>query len=342
MVCKNLLEMAKRLTAAPGVAGREGGAAAVAMEYLAPLGTVTTTPLGSLCCTVTAGEPGMPHLMLEAHLDQIGLIVSRVEDDGFLRVGNVGGFDRRLLPAAPVLIYAADGPHHGVVASVPPHLADRDEKPLKIEEFAIDTGYSGEEAKKIFAAGDILVPESRFAELAGGRVAGGALDDRIGCVAVIAAAQEIKKSGCRLRVTVMLSPQEEVGGAGARTGAFFVKPDQAIAVDVSFAEGFGAPAHKCGKLGGGTMIGIAPILESGLTKSLTALAKAQNISWQTEVMGGSTGTDADGIAVAGAGVRTALLSIPLRNMHTTVETVQLSDVMATAQLMAAYAKEAAV
>ncbi|MEG0854041.1 MAG: M20/M25/M40 family metallo-hydrolase [Angelakisella sp.] len=339
MDSNHMIDLAKALTSVAGVAGRENPAAQVAMEYLKPLGEVQVSPLGNVSCTVCTGKQGGRHIMLEAHLDRIGLVVSRLEENGFLRVANVGGFDRRLLPAAPVTIHAESGTYAGVIGSVPPHLADAKDKPLKIEELAVDTGYSTEEAKKLFCPGDIITLDSSFITLAGGRFAAAAMDDRIGCVAVIAAAEEIKKLNPDCRVTVLLSVQEETGGAGARTSAFAIAPDEAIAVDVSFGEGFGSPAVKCGKMGGGTMIGIAPILNRAMTRKLIELATRHEIPNQTEVMGGSTGTDADGIAISAGGVKTALLSIPLLNMHTVVETASVEDVCATARLMVEYVKE---
>ena len=130
-------------------------------------------------------------------------------------------------------------------------------------------------------------------------------------------------------------------GAGAATSSFAVAPDMALAVDVSFADGFGVPAWKCGRMGAGPMIGTAPALNRAMTARLRELAVREGIPFQLEVMGGRTGTDAEGIAAAGPGVATALVSIPLRNMHTPVETICLDDVEHTARLLAAFGKEAA-
>lgn len=338
MDSKIMIDMTRTLTLANGVAGREKAAAEAAATLLRPLGEVHTTTLGSVWCTVCPGTPNAPHLVLEAHLDQIGLAVTKVEENGFLRIGNIGGFDRRTLPAAPVTIHGTDGDYPGVICSVPPHLASKDAGPLKMEEFAVDTGYSTEEAKKIFAPGDVITLDRRFAELANETVASGAMDDRIGCVAVIAAAQELHQTGCNCRVSVLLSAMEEVGGHGAATAGFVLRPDLVIAVDVSFAEGVGATTPTAGKLGGGVMIGIAPILDNGITDDLLRIAKEKELPFQYEVMGGRTGTDADSIAVSAGGIRSGLLSIPLRNMHTPVETVRIADVMTTAQLMVEFAK----
>lgn len=334
-----IAELAAALTTVPGVAGREEKAAAAALELLAPLGPTAVTPLGSVYCTVCTGEPDAPHILLEAHLDQIGMVVAQIEENGFLRIGNVGGFDRRTLPAAPVTIHAEGGDYPGVICSVPPHLAGGESKPLKYDEFAVDTGYDTDRAKQLFFVGDSITLDSRMVRMGESTLAGGAFDNRMGCVAVLAAAEQLKKQGSRCKVTVLLSSHEEVGGQGAATACHLLRPDIAVAVDVSFAEGFGAPAAKCGKLEGGVMIGIAPVLDHTLTRSLQKLAADKAIAWQPEVMGGRTGTDADNMAVAAGGVRTTLLSIPLRNMHTCVETVRIADVLATAQLMVAFVKE---
>lgn len=339
MTHDRIIELAKALTQVAGVAGWEHPAAEAALQYLRPLGEVSVSPLGSISCTVCQGEANAPHILLEAHLDRIGLVVSRLEENGFLRFANVGGFDKRLLPAAPVTVHADSGHFRGVIASVPPHLSEEKDAPLKIEELVVDTGFSTLEAKELFRPGDIITLDSSFLTLAGGRIACAAMDDRIGCVAVLAAAEVLKKSEINCHVTILLSSQEETGGHGARTSAFALHPDEAIAVDVSFGAGFGAPAAKCGEMGGGTMIGIAPVLNRPMTRRLTQLAEKFNIPHQAEVMGGGTGTDADVIAIAAGGVKTALLSIPLLNMHTVVETVVVEDVISTARLMVEYVKE---
>lgn len=340
---EQIIKLARQLCTAPGISGRESGdahsAAQVARELLAELGTVEETPLGSLYCQVNPGREGAPHLMLEAHLDQIGMIVTHLEDGGFLRVANVGGIDQRLLPAMPVVIHTKAGPKPAVVASTPPHLIEGEEKPPKMADLLLDTGYTGEEAKSIFAPGDPVTIDSPFVEMNSNILQSGAQDDRIGCVAVLAAAKMIQEQKPECRVTVVLSSMEEVGGQGAATATFALRPDQAIAVDVSFADGFGVPAYRCGKLGGGPMIGVAPGLDSAMLARLEDLCGQIGIPHQREVMGGRTHTDADAIFDVGAGVRTALLSIPLRNMHTGVEITAVADVMATARLMAAYAKE---
>lgn len=329
---------ARKLCEAPGPSGRECAAYAAAKELLSPMGEVKRTPLGSLLCCVNEGKEGAPHLLLEAHLDQIGFIVTRVEE-GFLRFSKIGGIDARWLPATPVVIHAA-GDYPGIITSVPPHLAgDGSDHSIKIENLLIDTGFTAETAAKLFAPGDIVTFAAKPVELQNKRLAGPALDDRIGCAAVIAAAEEIAAEKPDCKVTVLLSSMEEVGGQGAETGGFTSQPDYAIAVDVSFGDGFGCAPEKTSPLGGGTMLGYAPILDREFTMKLKKLAEENNIPLQHEPMGGRTGTDADELATAGRGIKMALLSIPLRSMHTVAETIDPEDAANTARLMALAAKE---
>lgn len=334
-----IIQMTRLLCEAPGTSGREDGAAAAAETLLSPLGTVRRNPLGSVLCTVCEGEPDAPHLMLEAHLDQIGMVVTRLEKGGFLRVANVGGLDRRLLPASPVTVHGRKGRYAGVVASTPPHLSDGKDKPLKMEEILVDTGLSDEEAKEAFAPGDPITLDGEFTMLANGLMLSPSQDDRVGCVAVIAAAKLLQEAKPRCKVTVCLSSMEETSGYGAGTAAFALAPDMAILVDVSFGDGFGVKDYQSGQMNGGVEIDLAPAVSRKMYDRLRELAQEKEIPWQAHIMGGRTGTDTDIVASSGRGVRCGLLSIPLRSMHTAVETVAAADVLSAARLMAAFAQE---
>lgn len=333
-----LEETLRQLCAAPGVSGAEGGAAQVAARLLEPLGPVHRTPLGSVVCQVLPPAPGQPHLLLDAHLDQIGMIVTRIDDEGFLRVGNCGGLDRRTLAAARVTVHGAR-PLPGVVCSTPPHLSEPgDRKVAKVDELVVDIGYSGEAARRLVSLGDRITLEGPCRSLLGGRLAGAALDDRAGCGVVIEAARQLAGSQPGCGVSVALTTMEEIGGQGAQTAAWELAPTHAIVVDVSFAYTPDAPKEKCGELGRGPMIGIAPLLCRPMWEGLMRTAQAEGIPYQTEVMGGRTGTNADSIVPLRGGVRAGLLSIPQRYMHTPVELVELADLEHTARLIAAYVK----
>lgn len=339
MELSEIIRMTRLLCEAPGTSGREDGAARAAEQLLSPLGEVTRNPLGSVLCRVCQGEPGAPHLMLEAHLDQIGMVVTRVEKDGFLRVANVGGLDCRLLPASPVTVHGREGRYSAVIASTPPHLSSGKEKPLKMEEIIVDTGLGDEAAKKAFAPGDPVTLDGAFTEMANGLMLSPAQDDRVGCVAVIAAARMLAEKKPKCRVTVCLSAQEETSGFGAGTAAFALRPDLALLTDVSFGDGFGVKDYECGQMNGGTEIDLAPAVNRGIFDRLMDIARRKGIPYQTHIMGGRTGTDTDIVAASGSGVRCGLLSIPLRSMHTAVETVAAADVLSTARLMAEFAWE---
>ncbi len=324
-----------------GVAGLEQQAADYARKLLSPYGMVTTTPLGSVLCTVCPPKEGKPHLLLDAHMDEIGMIVAFIEEDGFLRVAPCGGIDRRLLLASTVIVHTKTGPVTGVVCSIPPHLEDEGEKKnKKVEEIYIDIGYSKEKATQKVALGDRVTIHSVPRTLLNNQVSAKAIDDRAGCVAHVKALELLKAQLGQLDcgLTVAFTSMEEVGGQGAKTAAFTVNPTHAIAVDVSFAHTPDAPKEKCGIMGKGAMIGYAPILSQAISDKLVALAKEENIPYQTEVMGGKTGTNADQIATSRGGVLCGLLSIPQKYMHTPIETVAVEDVDNTARLIAAYIK----
>jgi len=175
---ERIVAAAKKLCEAPGPSGRECAAYAAAKELLSPMGEVKRPPRASLLCCVNEGKEGAPHLLLEAHLDQIGFIVTRVEE-GFLRFSKIGGIDARWLPATPVVIHAAAGDYPGIITSVPPHLAgDGSDHSIKIENLLIDTGFTAEMAAKLFAPGDIVTFAAKPVELQNKRRAGPALAPR--------------------------------------------------------------------------------------------------------------------------------------------------------------------
>lgn len=333
-----LQEMLFRLCSAPGAAGREDGAAQVAAEMLSFLPNVKIDTLGSVVASF--GNPeSKRHILLDAHLDQIGMLVTSVDENGFLKVARDGGMDRRVLPGSRVVVYGKET-LNGIVCCLPPHLTDGGEDHVPdITEMAVDVGLTKEEANELVQPGDVVLLPGEPRRLLGSRVTGAALDDRAGCAALIRCAQLLQETTLSCRVTVLLSTREEVGSQGAETAAFREEPDMAIAVDVSFADQPGVPAHKCGKLSEGPMIGVSPVLDKNITETLKRLAKENEIPFQLEVMGGTTGTNADEINVTRGGVPCGLVSIPQRNMHTPAEICDLKDIENVARLLAAFIRE---
>ena len=329
-------ELLLRLSRATGVSGAEEGIARAIEAELDGIAGCRRTPLGCVIATVGAGRG--PKVMTASHMDEVGFIVTHIEEDGFLRVAQVGGIDRKLYASACVTVHTAQGDLPGVIASVPPHLR-REEKELPAADaVAVDLGLSGEEARAAVQVGDRLTFDVPPAVLLDGSVSARALDDRACCAAVILAAKELAALSLPLELDFVFTTMEEVGSQGAVTAAGELAPDCCIALDVSFAVTPDAPAKNCGRLGGGPMLGIAPVLDNALTGLARRTAEEEGLPLQFEVMAGTTGTDADEIAVSGCGVRTVLFSIPQRYMHTPVEVVDPADVESTAALIAAFCR----
>lgn len=325
-------ELLSALCDSPGVSGQDG-TLSVAESYLKSLGEVSRDATGSLVCTIGRGEH---RVMLDAHIDEIGFLVTAVDGD-FLRVAKCGGIDPRTVIDQDVVVYGKD-PLFGVFASLPPHLKKEEDKAPQMDELIIDCGLPHEELVNLVTPGDRVGFKAPLARLANGRVTGKSLDNRAGVAAVLMAASRIDTQKANCTLIVSLSAQEELGLRGARTSAFAQEPDEAIVVDVSFGDGPDISPRECGKLGDGPMIGMSPILDTESTKKMIWLAEKLGMPYQLEVMGGTTGTNADVISVSKTGVRTTLLSIPLRNMHTACEAADRSDIEAVARLIAEYVR----
>ncbi len=335
---KETLSLLQEFCALRAVSGGEEAAAKQLADRLAPYcQTVQISPNHSVMGLVVAPKEGRPLLMLDAHLDEIGLMITHIEEDGFARVAPCGGVDRRGLTAKRLVFDTQNGPAYGVVCSLPPHLAaeKKDEIP-KIDEMAVDFGFqTKQEAEKVLSLGDRGVPTCDFLQLQNGRISSKALDNRAGCVAVFLAAKALfgLAADCNVGVAVCFSSQEETGCAGAITQAFSLAPTHAICVDVSFAKQKGTDSAITATLGGGPILALTPTMNRAFSKQLQDVAKAANISLQYEVDGSSSGTNGDRIALAGGGVITAVLSVPLQYMHSICETVDPKDVKAVADLM---------
>ena len=307
-----LKEMIVTLAQASGPAGFENGAIAAARELLTPLvDEVSTDVMGNLIGWRRCGKPGADVVMLDAHMDEVGLIVTGYER-GFLRFHNLGGIDARILPALEVTILAPEGPLHGVVDVLPPHVvppAER-EKPLAMEKLFIDAGFeSEEEAKAHVPLGTAVVYSTPCFAMGEFQLAGKALDDRSCAAVILSAMDQLRDKPLAVDLAVHLAVQEEVGGRGALTGAFAIHPDYAVAVDVTFAGAPGTPAHKSMKRNGGTVIDVGPAVTRKVSDKLEQVAKAKNIPYQIEVVGGYSGTDGDEIRVTREGVATGVTRI---------------------------------
>lgn len=331
----DLKETVFALSEAHGASGSETAAAVLALEMLRKFCSDAKIINGNVIGKFGTHRDGLPNLVLDAHIDQIGMIVTCITDDGFIKVGNLGGIDRRLLAAQQVVIHGKRE-ITGVICSVPPHLSNGESKVLSFEDIAIDTGASKSELEKYVSYGDTVTFDVKCRSLLGERVTGGALDDRSGVAAILYALELLKDRETAYNVTVIFSAQEELGERGAKIGAYSLAPDIAIAVDVSFAYAEGEDRKKCGLLGKGAMIGISPSLSREISDGLVRAAESAGLPYQIEVMNGLTSTNADQYSVSRCGAKACTLSIPLRNMHTPVEVIDLSDVRNTAEILAEF------
>lgn len=332
MKTDSLKKMLSDLCTATGISGNETSVIEVSAKYLKKYCSSVEIKNGNLIGTLGSSDENAPHVMLDAHLDQVGLIVTNITEDGFLTVGNVGGLDRRWFPAQKVLIHGKKT-ISGIISTLPPHLTNGEEKVQKIDQVRIDTGYSCEELKNLVSLGDSVTFTGRTGTLAGTRFTSPALDDRAGMASIIYAVSLIWKENLPCKVSILFSNREEVNGCGAKTGCYYLNPDIALAVDVSFA---GDGTKGTGKAGEGAMIGFSPSLSREVSQKLVSVASEKNIPHQFEIMSGRTGTNADDFSVCREGVKACTVSIPLYYMHTPVEVIDLNDVKSTGKLLAEY------
>lgn len=277
-----------------------------------------------------------PRLMIDAHFDEIGMIVTGIHDGGFLSVANVGGLDRRILPAAEVLIYGKET-IYGVIVSTPPHLqaAGDSKKTPKIEQLRIDTGYSKEKLMEIVEIGTPIGFYEKPAMLGETRIASRSLDNKACGAAAYLAAASLKAEEMEADLYVTLSAREEATMAdGASSSAYAIRPDLAIVTDVTFATTPGVKSEESGKFGGGPVISLSAVTDRPFTDAIINICKESDIPYGITVDATDTGTNATMLSLVGDGIGVAVVSVPIGSMHTYNETAELSDIESTAALFA--------
>jgi endoglucanase len=320
----------------PGPAGFEEGAAARIMDMLAEVaGEVRADVMGNIIAVRRSGKENARRLLLDAHYDEIGFVVTGHEE-GFLRFAAIGGVDARMLPAAEVRILTEPN-LTGVVAAAPPHVLDKDEsnKAMKVEDLFIDVGMTQEEAEKAVPVGTPAVYNARARAFGDGFVCGKALDNRASLAVIIEALRQLKDKPLGADVYVLASAQEELGRRGAKTAAFEIAPDWCVVLDADHAKTPDNKRHDIKKAGGGVVISVGPNMNRKLADKAIRLAKEKEIPYQIGVEAGDSGTNAAAVQIAREGVATALIGIPVKYMHSPVETMALSDAEAAASLLAA-------
>jgi len=326
-----------RLCALPGPSGFEGPVAQAAAELLRPLmDEVHVDRMGSVVGVRRCGRENAPKLLLDAHLDEIGFLVTGHEE-GFLRFAPLGGVDPRMLPDRELTILTQP-PMVGVVACMPPHVQSREDmdQSQPIKELYIDVGLSQEEAERRIPVGTPAVYRTGCAPLGKNLFCGKALDDRACFAILLDAAEQLKGEELDVDLYILGSTQEETHSTGAITAAYGIVPDLCVAVDVTHGDSPDAPKDKTFKLGGGPVIGVGPNCTRWMSRRLGVKAKELEMDVQMEVMAGHSGTNGWDLQISREGVATAVLSLPLRYMHTPVETAHRDDLTDTARLLAAF------
>lgn len=285
------------------------------------------------------GEDGTrPRLLLAAHMDEIGLMVTKIEDDGFLRISAVGGIDPRTIVGQEVVLYGRDT-LPGVIGAKPPHLTDEKErsKGHKMEDLYLDLALPAGKVKEWVRPGDLALIRREAAELSGGAMCAKAMDDRAGVAVLLCCLDELERLRHAADIYAVATVQEEVGVRGATVATYGVVPDIGIAVDVTHGDMPGVPDHDTAPLGKGPVITLGPNIHPHISAELVRLAKEYRLPYQLDTTPGATSTDARAIQVTRGGIPTGLVSVPLRYMHTSVELVETEDIRLAGRLLALYA-----
>jgi putative aminopeptidase FrvX len=337
-------ETLRKLLTAPGPSGYEQAPAAVFREAAAAFAEITHDTIGSTVARVK-GTAGGPFVAVVGHIDEIGLIVHHIDDDGFLWFTGVGGWDPVILVGQRVEISTRDGRVPGVVGKKPIHLLKDDErkKAPELKSLHIDIGAKdGDDARSMVRVGDVAVITGEPVELPHNRVISRSMDNRLGCYVALEATRLVAEAGgAPGDVAGCAVTQEEITFGGATTTAYSLRPDIAVVVDVTFAtDAPGTEEKELGshKFGSGPVIQRGSTLDPTVFELLHAAGEAEGIPFTMAASARYTGTDADAFHLSRGGIPSAVVSIPLRYMHSPVEMVQLDDVENAAKLIAAFAR----
>jgi len=297
--------------------------------------SVCVDALGNVIGIKKGINPSAPSLMIEAHMDELGFMVSDITKEGSIKFVPVGGFDPKVLPGTEVTVWGKEK-IFGVIGAVPPHLVTDRSKAPKMSELCVDIGYSFEEASQLVSVGDIITINTNYTKLDGDIVAARCIDDRGGLAIILKTLELLSGFTIENDIIAVATVQEEVGLRGARTAAAHIQPGCAIAIDVCHgtSPNVSEDAYPCGK---GPVITMGPNLHSKMTRRLTETANKNSLDIQLEVCNGDTGTDAWEIQISGAGIPVALISVPVRYMHANYEVADTRDMETAARLIASFA-----
>lgn len=340
---KKHVKFLRSLVETPSPTGAEEPVAALVRTRLSSVADeVQTNTMGSVHA-VLEGTGAGPSLMLAAHMDEIGLMVTYISDDGFLSIAAVGGVDAAILPGMRVDVHTASGMLRGIVGRKPIHLIEADErkKVTPLDKLVIDLGMPGKKVRKLVRVGDVITFGVGFERFGKGMAVSRAFDDKCGVWVACRVMEELRAAGrAKGAFIAAATVQEEIGTRGAMTSAYGVNPDVAIAFDVTHATDYpGIDKTKYGAItcGEGPVIARGPNINPLVFDRLVAAAEAEGIPYQFEAEPSVTGTDARAIQVTRGGIPTGLVSVPLRYMHTPTEVIALEDLENTVRLITRFA-----
>ncbi len=328
-------EALKRLCSLMTLSGHEKKCKEELFEIAAPyFDEMTLDKFGNFIFVKRCGRENAPTIMLDGHLDQVGLMVKDIHEGGFLSLVNIGGLNTAILPSEEVFVCGKEK-IYGIISSIPPHLRSRTESGAlpTVEELYIDTGYEKKELEKLVSVGDPVVMIGKYTELENGRVASGSLDDKACVCALLDAVRRMDRDKLKYDVYVTLSAQEETGKCGAAICAYNIKPELAVITDVNFGDGEDDKGFEFVRLGKGAAIDVSAMTDRRLTRNVIKLLDKESIPYQKICEPSYTYTNNDLVSITGEGVPTLLMSVPLRSMHTPVETVDIADIRSLADIM---------
>ena len=332
---KKINETLKKLCSLMTVSGFEKQAKEEIFKLAEPIfDEAYSDSFGNFVFVKKSGLPNAPKMMVDAHFDRIGMMVTGIKEGGFLSVINVGGIDTRILPSSEVTVYGREKVY-GIISSVPPHLRkSADVKGLPtIEELYIDTGLSMDKLSEIVSLGDPVMVRADYLELLNDNVMSGSLDDKACVAAAFDMAERADKDKLKFDVYVIVSAQEETGKCGAALATYKIKPDIALITDVTFGTMEGDKEFVSIDCGKGPSIDFSALADRRLSRKIAELLKDSDIPYTVGACPSRTGTNNDLVSVAGEGIRTAIVSLPLKSMHTQNEIVNLRDVRSLADIL---------
>jgi endoglucanase len=331
-------KLVQQLTSAYAVSGDERRLHDILRSALAGLADeIHDTPLGNLIA-LRKGRSSDHAILFAAHLDEVGAWVTRINDKGFLGF-QCRSIDERVWPGLQVVVHGSES-LPGIIGLKPVHVMSHEEmdKPVAPDELWIDVGLPRDQVIKLVPVGSTVTFTAGVTKLMNDRFAGKTLDDRLCGVALVEALELLRDTTLPYDVVMAFTVQEEITGNGAWTSGSFSHPDVGIAVDVTHADTYGVPEEKTIPLGGGPGVTIGPVVNDHVLELIKRSAKAAEVPTSEETCMSYSGTDADELQLVGSGIAAGVVSIPLRYMHSPVETADQVDVDRAARLIAEVAK----